>query len=64
MGLFDDLDWIPSQGVWISKQELEEMFVAVRAILHGTKRDEPNRSHALTVAKMLVRAIGRHEGDQ
>jgi hypothetical protein len=39
------------------------MFAAVRAILHGTKLDEPNRSHAMTVATMLVRAVDRHEGD-
>lgn len=59
----DDLDWLPAEGVYLTHEELVQLFIALRALIDGTDLLEPNRSHAISIGFALVRAIGRGEGE-
>jgi hypothetical protein len=46
----DGLEWLPDEGVALTKADLERIFVALRALISGTAQLEPNRAHAVDIA--------------
>ena len=58
----DDLDWLPPDGVRLTRHDLETVIRALRSLIDGTEPDEPNRAHATTFALVLAEAIDRTEG--
>lgn len=60
----DGLGWLPAEGTTLTRDELVEMFIALRALISGTEPDEPNRAHAVTIASILSSAIDRPGGGQ
>lgn len=57
------LEWIPERGCYLSRPDLLEIFVALRALVDGTSPDEPNRAHAVTIAYVVAEAIERAGGE-
>jgi hypothetical protein len=49
--------------VVLTKRDLTEIFVALRALVDGTDPMEANRVHSVGIAMTLTRAIQR-EGDE
>lgn len=58
----DDLNWLPEQAT-LTRAELTDVMLSLRALLTGTSSDEPLRVPVLTIAVMVTRAMER-EGDQ
>jgi hypothetical protein len=59
----DGLEWLPDEGVVLTKADLERIFVALRALISGTAQLEPNRAHAVDIAATITRALERNYGD-
>ena len=59
----DGLDWLPDEGVVLTRADLERIFVALRALIRGTAQLEPNRAHAVDIAVTITRALERNYGD-
>jgi hypothetical protein len=59
----DGLEWLPDEGVVLTKVDLERIFVALRALIAGTAQLEPNRAHAVDIAVTIARALERNHGD-
>jgi len=57
----DDLDWLPPDGVRLTRRDLESLLPALWSLFDGTERDEPNRTHTTTIVLVLARAIEREE---
>ena len=55
----EDLDWLPSRGVRLDRDELALVVVSLRALIDGSEPDEPNRAHAVTIAYVVADAIER-----
>ena len=53
----DGLEWLPDEGVVLTKADLERVFVALRALVSGTGELEPNRAHAVEIAVTITRAL-------
>jgi hypothetical protein len=58
----DELDWLPPGGVRLDREELVVVVTWLRALVDGTKPDEPNRAHAVTIAYVVADAIERSGG--
>lgn len=58
-----ELDWLPSEGVHLTHEDLVDLLIALRALIDGTEVLEPNRSHAMTIILVLASAIDP-TGDQ
>ncbi len=63
MAMYDDLEWLPN-GAWLTKDELIEVLVALRALTNGTDDFDPNRSHVVTIAVTIGTAIDRDGGTE
>lgn len=50
----DGLDWLPDEGVVLTRADLERIFVALRALISGTAQLEPNRAHAVDIAVTIT----------
>ena len=62
--MYDEgLEWLPPGGVHLRRDEVVDLAGSLRSILDGTAIDEPNRSHAITIANVLGRAIERAGGE-
>ncbi len=59
----DDLDWLPPDGVRLTRHDLELLLPALWSLFDGTDQDEPNRAHSTTIILVLARAIEREDGD-
>ncbi len=57
------LDWLPDDGVLLTREDLERIFVALRALISGTAQLEPNRAYAVDIAVTITRALERNFGD-
>jgi len=57
------LDWLPDDGVVLTRGDLERIFVALRALISGTAQLEPNRAYAVDIAVTITRALERNFGD-
>jgi hypothetical protein len=60
----DGLDWLPEDGVVLTRADLERIFIDLRALISGTDRLDPNRSFAVDIAIAITHAIERESGGQ
>jgi hypothetical protein len=56
------LDWLPEDGVVLTRADLERIFVDLRALIAGTEPVDPNRSFAVDIAIAITHAIERQSG--
>jgi hypothetical protein len=61
VSMYEQLDWLPN-GVWLEREEVAEILVALRALIQGTDAIEPNRSHILSIVSAIGEAIDRAGG--
>ena len=59
----EELDWLPEDGLALSRAELECIFIDLRALISGTGELDPNRAHAVDIAVTLTQALERDRGD-
>ena len=57
------LEWLPEDGVVLTRADLERIFIDLRALIDGTGPLEPNRAHAVDIAITLTHALERGNGD-
>jgi hypothetical protein len=55
------LDWLPNEGIRLTRAELARTIRSLRALIDGTEPDGPNRAHAVTIAHAIADAIEREE---
>lgn len=58
----EELDWLPEDGVALTRPELTRIFEALRALIAGTEPLEANRAYAVDIAIAIAQAIERNEG--
>ena len=57
----EDFDWLPEEGAVLTRDDLERIFINLRALIAGTDRLDPNRSFAVDTAIAVTHAIERSE---
>ncbi|MCP3857141.1 MAG: hypothetical protein GY713_10830 [Actinomycetia bacterium] len=55
----DGLGWLPEDGVVLTRDDLERVFVALRALIDGTDPLDTNRAHAVEIAVTVAEALER-----
>ncbi len=60
----EGLDWLPEDGVVLTRADLERIFIDLRALISGTDQLDPNRSFAVDIAVAITNAIERESGGQ
>ena len=58
----DGLDWLPDDGVALSRGDLERIMRALRALIDATDPLEVSRLHVVEIAVTIAEAMDR--GDQ
>ncbi len=58
------LEWLPDDGVVLTKADLELIFIDLRALIDGTDALEANRAHAVDIAVTITRALERASGGE
>lgn len=58
----DGLDWLPDEGVVLTRSDLERILIDLRALIDGTDSLDPNRAHAVDIAVTITRALERGNG--
>ena len=61
--MLDDLEWVPDDGISLTLVEVKRVLVALRSLIAGTDRLEPNRAYAVEIAVVIAEALERQEGD-
>ena len=62
--MVEGLDWLPDGGVVLTRADLEQIFIDLRALISGTDRLDPNRSFAVDIAVAITHAIERGNGGE
>jgi hypothetical protein len=57
-----ELDWLPGDGVVLSRDQFERIFVDLRALIDGTEELDANRAHAVDIAVVITQALERGSG--
>ena len=60
----EGLDWLPEDGVVLTRDDLERIFMNLRALIAGTGQVDPNRSFAVDIAIAITHAIERESGGE
>ncbi|MGH9117011.1 MAG: hypothetical protein ACRD0A_03775 [Acidimicrobiales bacterium] len=60
----DELDWLPEDGVVLTRHDLERIFADLRALIDGTDRLDANRAHAVDIAVTITQALERDSGGE
>ena len=60
----EGLDWLPEDGVVLTRADLERIFIDLRELISGTDQLDPNRSFAVDIAVAITNAIERESGGQ
>ena len=60
----EGLDWLPEDGVVLTRADLERIFINLRALVAGTDLVDPNRSFAVDIAIAITNAIERESGGE
>ena len=58
----EGLDWLPEDGVVLTRDDHERIFMNLRALIAGTGQVDPNRSFAVDIAIAITHAIERERG--
>jgi hypothetical protein len=61
--MVERLDWLPEDGVVLTRADVERILIDLRALIRGTERAEPNRAYAVDIAVVIAEALERHLGD-
>ncbi|MCA9604948.1 MAG: hypothetical protein KC619_05115 [Myxococcales bacterium] len=59
----DGLEWLPDDGVVLTRDDLARVFVALRALIDGAAALDANRAHAVEIAVVVTRALERAGDD-
>ena len=59
----DGLEWLPEDGVVLTRADLEQIFEDPRALIAGTDELDPNRAFAVDIAVTITRALERASGE-
>jgi hypothetical protein len=59
----DGLEWLPEDGVVLTRADLERIFKSLRTLIAGTGEVDPNRAFAVDIAVTITRALERDTGD-
>ena len=62
--MVEGLEWLPEDGVVLTRADLERVFIDLRALVGGTDRLDPNRAYAVDLAVVISQAIERTVGEQ
>ncbi len=62
--MVEGLEWLPEDGVVLTRADLERVFIDLRALVGGTARLDPNRAYAVDLAVVISQAIERTVGEQ
>jgi hypothetical protein len=54
---------LPDDGVALSRDDLERIFIDLRALIRGTAALDANRAHAVDIAVTLSQALERDRGE-
>jgi hypothetical protein len=57
-----ELDWLPDEGVVLTRDDLERIFLDLRALIDGTEELDANRAHAVDIAVVITEALERRSG--
>jgi hypothetical protein len=57
-----ELDWLPDEGVVLTRDDVERIFLDRRALIDGTERLDANRAHAVDIAVVITQALERASG--
>ena len=60
----DDLDWLPDDGVVLTRADLQRIFIDLRALIRGTDELDANRAHAVDIAVAITQALERDRGEE
>lgn len=60
--MVEGLDWLPEDGVVLTRGDLERIFADLRALIDGTGKLEANRAHVVDMAVTIARALEREGG--
>lgn len=60
----ESLDWLPDNGVVLTRRDLERIFIDLRALIDGTVALEANRAHAVDIAVTITQALERNSGGE
>ncbi len=60
----EGLEWLPEDGVALTREDLERIFIDLRALIGGTEPVDPNRAYAVDIAIAITQAIERDRGDE
>ena len=52
-----ELEWLPEDGVVLTRRDLERIFLDLRALIADTDRRYPNRAYAVDIAVAITQAI-------
>lgn len=53
----EGFDWVPHDGVLLSREDVVRMFIDLRALVDGTDALEANRAYVVDIATVLARAL-------
>ena len=59
-----EFDWLPEDGVALTRRDLERVFLDLRALIDGTDPIEANRAHVVDIAITITQALERGRGGQ
>lgn len=60
----EGLEWIPDEGVVLTRNDLERVFLDLRALIDGTDVLDVNRAHAVDIAVTITRALETASGGE
>ena len=63
LALIAGLEWLPENGVVLTRGDLKTIFEDLRALIAGTAEFDPNRAFAVDIAVTIARALERDSGD-
>lgn len=63
VSMTDGLEWLPQDGVVLTRADLATIFGDLRALIAGTEGFEPNRAYAVDIAVTIARALERESRD-
>ena len=58
----EGLEWLPEDGVALTRRDLERIFLDLRSLIDGTDPLEVNRAHAVDIAVTITQALERNSG--
>ena len=60
----EGLEWLPEDGVVLTRADLQRIFVDLRALINGTGSVDPNRAYAVDIAIAITQALERDTGGE